>query len=109
MKSFLLLVFILLTSGCASMKFTQDIERPKKEEKVQHWHHTMLNGIVEVSEPANLYKDCKGKPWQSAEVEFRFKNGMLSGVVNAGLEAVLFSWNFLAFYSPWNVEIECSQ
>jgi len=99
----------LLLSGCATMTFTQDIERPLQEEKIQHWHNTVLNGMIEVSEPANLYQDCRGKPWQSAEVEFRLKNGVVGGIANAAIEAVLFSTTLLAFYSPWNVEIQCSR
>ena len=104
-----LIVMLLFVSGCASMTFTQDVERPKSNAKIQHWHHTIINGMVEVSEPANLYTDCRGKPWQSAEVEFRLKNGLVGGGVNVIVESILFSSAFLAFYSPWNVEVECSE
>lgn len=104
------LVSVSLLSGCASMTFTQDVpDRPLKREKVQHWHHTIINGMVEVSEPANLYRDCRGKPWKSAEVEFRLKNGLVGGVANAAIDSVIFSSAFLAFYSPWNVEIQCTK
>ena len=112
-RSAALLVVALLASalsGCATMKFTQDVpDRPPKREKVQHWHHTIINGMVEVSEPANLYRDCRGKPWKSATVEFRFKNGLVSGVANAAIDSVIFSSAFLAFYAPWNVEIYCTK
>ena len=102
---------LLLSSGCATMKFTQDLPPGKelKAEKVNHWHHTMLNGIVEISEPANLYKDCQGKLWKEATVNFKGKNVLVAAGANAVLAALLFSWDFLAFYSPWNVEIQCTK
>lgn len=108
--SAVIVLSLSVLSGCASMTFTQDVpDRPQKQENVQHWHHTIINGMVEVSEPANLYRDCRGKPWKSAEVEFRFKNGFVGGVANAVIDSVLFSSTFLAFYSPWNVEIQCTK
>lgn len=112
LSRFLLLTLALLMfSGCAIMKFSQDLPPGKelRSETVQHWHHTMLNGIVEISEPANLYRDCAGKPWKEAEVSFRAKNGLVAAGANAALDLMLFSSEFLAFYSPWNVEIQCTK
>jgi len=109
LKQLVGLVLVISVSGCASMTFTQDIERPRQAATIQHWHHTVLNGMVEVSEPVNLYKDCMGRPWHSAEVEFRFKNGLVGGIANSVIDAALFTSSWLAFYSPWNVEIECAK
>ncbi|WP_419811977.1 hypothetical protein [Bacterioplanoides sp.] len=112
MKSFLfiqLFMGLLLLCGCATMTFTQQTERPVSDEKIQHWHHTIINGIVEVSEPANLYTDCRGKPWQSAQVEFRFKNVLAGGFANVVAESVISTSGLIAFYSPWNVEIQCTK
>lgn len=107
----LLIAAILFASGCSVMRFSQELPADKevRPETVQHWHHTMLNGIVEISEPANLYRDCGGKQWKEATVAFRAKNGLVASGANVVLDALLFNSDLLAFYSPWNVEILCTK
>lgn len=106
---FLIYVSLFMLGGCASMTFTQDVNRPVNGKKIQHWHHSMINGMVEISEPANLYKDCHGKQWHSAEVEFRFKNAVVGTISDSIIGAFLFSSPFITLYSPWNVEVICSK
>lgn len=113
---------LILSTGCATMNFTQnvpnnaDLGSPKDTDaqsaqlkSIDKWHHGMLNGMVEISEPKNLYKDCRGQMWHQTTVEFRTKNGLASIFVNSVLDSLLFSWNFFAFYTPWTVEIQCER
>ena len=114
LKTSLLVALMGLTSGCATMHFTQGepVDREAAEAQnrlVNHWHHSMLNGTVEISKPANLYKTCRGKQWDRVTIEFQAKNGVAGVVANAALDTLLIPLDLLAYYSPWTVEIECSK
>lgn len=109
MKKMSLIVIFLCVSACAPMRFVHDSSMSKDDESmyVKKWHNTIINGMIEISEPKNLYKICQGRMWKEVKVELNFENGVASVVFNGILEAIFFSWNWFAFYSPWSVGVDC--
>lgn len=88
---------------------TVTTDSKKTTKTVSHWHHSMLNGVIEISKPTNLYKDCRGKPWQKVTVEFQFGKSVAGLAMNSVLNIILLPIDFLAYYSPWAVDVECQQ
>ena len=72
------------------------------------WHSTTMNGMVEISHPVNLYKNCQGQPWQKVTVEFGFKAVLTVFAVNTLMDALIPSLSFVNMYAPWDVESQCA-
>jgi len=105
----LLISTLILTSGCSTMHFTQEypdiIELDAPNEEI--WHNTSLNGTVEISRPANLYKHCNGNAWARASVEFNADNVLVTAVSNAIVDIAVPALSLVNFYAPWDIEIQC--
>lgn len=109
-----LCLMTVVLSGCSTMHFTQNVSTQRSsqnnnpEDVKSHWHNTTLNGMVEISHPVNLYKECEGQPWQQVTVEFGPLTGLTTIAVNAAMDAIIPALTFVNFYAPWNVDTQCS-
>lgn len=91
------LMGLLLISGCNSITFVQ-YEQEGDQRTQQSWHHTTLNGLVELSRPLNLQEVCDGKAWNTVKTEATFFNAVVATLVpNIGV----------SLYTPWTNEVEC--
>lgn len=106
-------LFICLTmaSGCSTIHFTQDLDDKYQNERVlpSHWHDSTLDGMVEVSPPVNLYKECQGKPWKRVTSELTFTNGVVTALVSGAVTSVAPVMEYINLYTPWTVETTCAQ
>jgi len=103
---------LVVSSGCSTIHFTQDVdESTYQTEQVlpSHWHDSTLDGMVEVSPPVNLYKECQGKPWKKVTSELTFLNGFTTAVVSWAVTSVAPVLEFVNLYTPWTVETTCAQ
>lgn len=104
-----IVITAIISSGCSVMHFTQEfpdiVERDEPQEEV--WHHTALHGTVEISRPVNLYKRCKGNNWARATVEIDFDNVLILGLTDGVIDYLVPPLQFVNFYAPWDVEIQC--
>jgi hypothetical protein len=100
----------MVLTGCSTMHFTQStFEQQEFTTKIDsQWHNTTMNGMVEISHPANLYKNCQGQPWQKVTVEFGFKAVLTVFAVNTLMDALIPSLSFVNMYAPWDVETHCA-
>lgn len=73
------------------------------------WHNTTINGMVEISYPVNLYKNCQGQPWKKVTVEFGFKAGLTTFAVDTLMNAIIPGLSFVNMYAPWDVKSQCAQ
>jgi len=96
----LLLGFMCLGLGCSTITFVQ-VEQEKPKNTETRWHHTTLNGMVEISRPLNTQSICGDKAWTEITTEHTFYN-WLAQVIIPGIE-------FLVFYSPWTNEVACHE
>jgi len=102
---------LILTSACSTMHFTQDIsaKRITSDKTISKWHNTTLNGMVEISQPVNLYKECLAQPWQRVTVEYGAKEGLTSAIVDSVVDIIIPALSFVNLYAPWEVEVHCTQ
>lgn len=96
MKTLLLMLCLTLTA-CSTMTF---VNGPKMEETVvrEHWHHLIISGLFEVSNPVDLDYNCANQQWDSVTVEKTFINSVAS-----------VTWLYVSLYSPWAVLYECRE
>lgn len=100
MKKYIILIFIMFVTGCSRITFVQ-YEQPGDQPVIKKWHHTTLNGLVEISKPLDLEHICDGKAWNQVTTEYSFVNGLVAAFVpNIGA---------LSFYNPWTNVVECYQ
>ncbi|WP_157729705.1 hypothetical protein [Bacterioplanes sanyensis] len=100
---------LLVTSGCGTMVFHQDLPdnyRPGNYES-EKWHDTTIDGMVEISEPVNLYQECRGKPWANIEIEYTFTNGLVAFAGNSVLTWAVPALSFISPYTPWAYQVQC--
>ena len=97
-------------SGCGTIRFTHDLsdERQTTEGKSQ-WHHGTLDGMIEVSQPKNLYRTCRGKPWQEVKVQYSVYNGITALTLAAGVGAVVPVLDAVSLWTPWTVTTVCAE
>jgi len=109
-RNTLSLLAIMVLSGCSTMHFTQStFEQQEFTTKIDsQWHNTTMNGMVEISHPVDLYKNCQGQPWQKVTVEFGFKAGLTSFAVDTLMDALIPGLSFVNMYAPWDVETHCA-
>lgn len=107
-KTALVITLLILSSGCSTIHFTQNVEN-NAEEKVlpSHWHDTTLDGFVEISPPVNLYQECQGKQWKRVTSELTFTNGLTTALVSGAVTAVAPVLEFVNLYTPWTVQTTC--
>jgi len=108
-KLFLILACSVL-SACSTIHFTHDLSsnRQPAEPLRTQWHDTTIDGMIEISPPVNLYRQCQGKPWSKVTVEFSFSNGVTTGLISGVLTSVAPAFNLVTLYSPWSVQTNCS-
>ena len=107
-----LLALLVVSSGCSTIHFTQDVDSSAYQtEKVlpSHWHDSTLDGMVEVSPPVNLYTECQGKPWKKVTSELTFLNGLTTAVVSWAVTSVAPVLEFVNLYTPWTVQTTCAK
>jgi hypothetical protein len=93
--SSLLLCFL---SGCSTIQFVQH-EQPGKHKTVNRWHHSTLNGTVELSAPLNIKSICGAKAWTTITTEFTPYNA---------LAATIFSGAYIvSLHSAWTNKVQC--
>ena len=81
-KQMLLVWTLILSSGCATMHFTNG--PVPVEDEYDHWHHIGILRLVEFSAPIQLAKSCKVNQWNSVTVEQEFVHGLV-GLFTFGL------------------------
>lgn len=64
------------------------------------WHHTALNGMVEISRPANLQQMCAGNPWHSITIE--------STWINQVVPLAIRNPPMVSLYNPWTITAYCT-
>jgi len=96
-QSLLVVFFTIFFAGCSTIHFTNG---PEMEETVvrEKWHHSAINGLIEVSRPFDLGYACDNKQWDTVTVEKTFLNSLAT-----------FSSTYFSIYSPWAIYYECRE
>ena len=76
-----IILSILLLSGCTTINF-ENGAASNKEYTSEKWHHNVVLGLIEVSDPVDLEKECANKEWDTVQTEVSFLNGLASTAVN---------------------------
>lgn len=87
--------FLLACSTVTFVQFDQEGEQPVE----RRWHHSTLNGMVEISQPLDISKVCGVTTWTQITTEFTWQNFFVSSIIPSA--------TFLRLYSPWTNKIEC--
>lgn len=111
MKKLICLSLLILNTACSTMHFTQNNSqnRIQSDQVISKWHNTTLNGMVEISHPVNLYKECNNQPWQRVTVELGAKEGAASIITDSLVDAVIPGMSLVNLYTPWHVQIQCTK
>lgn len=84
--------------ACSTVTFVQ-FDQEGEQAVERRWHHSTLNGMVEISQPLDIRKVCGTTTWTQITTEFTWQNFFVSSVIPSA--------NFFSFYSPWTNKIEC--
>ena len=99
-KVFCVLTTALAVSACSTMRFHNEPSQQTEIMVASQWHHTAINGMVEISRPANLRQMCAGEQWHSIKVESTWINQLIPlGVKNPP---------FVSLYNPWTITAQCT-
>lgn len=90
----------LVLSGCSTIQFVQH-EQAAQSDTINRWHHSTLNGMVEISKPLNVQKVCENKAWTTITTEFTFYNALPVILVP--------TTPLVSFYSAWTNKVGCYQ
>ncbi len=90
----------LVLSGCSTIQFVQH-EQAAQSDTINRWHHSTLNGMVEISKPLNVQKICENKAWTTITTEFTFYNALPVILVP--------TTPLVSFYSAWTNKVGCYQ
>ncbi|WP_299974276.1 hypothetical protein [uncultured Pseudoteredinibacter sp.] len=96
----LLLAAGTLLSGCSRINFVQ-YEQEGNTQEESRWHHTTMNGLIELSAPLNLSEVCRGKAWNYVSTETSFSNWAVS-LLNPAVP-------YVVLYSPRINRVQCFQ
>lgn len=97
---FLLTGLIWFAPGCSTIHFVQ-YEQAGEQTPDSYWHHTLLNGMIEISKPLNLQQVCGDTVWTKLTVERSFWNILI------GLPIP--STDFVVPYVAWTNRVYCFQ
>jgi hypothetical protein len=61
----------------------------------ERWHHTLVVGLAEVSDPIDLDSVCPARSWATIDEKLTFVNGFVAGVTNQ-------------IYTPRTYTVTCS-
>ena len=98
-KSIFCLFTTLVLSSCGTIKFVQ-YEQPGEHKSTNHWHHTTLNGMVELSRALDVSKICGDKAWTTITTERTFYNFLADALVPN-------PYRYVSLYVPWTNKVEC--
>lgn len=96
----LLLAASTLLSACSRINFVQYEQKGNTQEE-SRWHHTTVNGLIELSAPLNLSEVCRGKAWNYVSTETSFSNWAVS-LLNPAVP-------YVVLYSPRTNRVQCYQ
>ncbi|WP_299772162.1 hypothetical protein [uncultured Pseudoteredinibacter sp.] len=96
----LLLTASTLVSACSRINFVQ-YEQEGNTQEESRWHHTTINGLIELSPPLNLSEVCRGKAWNYVSTETSFSNWAVS-LLNPTVP-------YVVLYSPRTNRVQCYQ
>jgi Bor protein len=68
MKKCIFLVMVLL-SGCTTISFENGSTSGKRF-KTEKLHHNVVLGLVEVSDPVNLERECANQDWEEVQTQY---------------------------------------
>ncbi|GAA6137456.1 hypothetical protein NBRC116583_12030 [Arenicella sp. 4NH20-0111] len=91
-------VVLCLLAGCSTIQFVQ-LEQSVDAPTVDRWHHSTLNGMVEISKPLDVRSICGDKAWTTITTEFTFLNALPVILVP--------STPLISFYSAWTNRVNC--
>ncbi len=96
-SSFAILFVTLSISSCSTMVFTNG---PEMEDTVirEEWHHSAINGLIEISPPLDIQYVCDNKQWDTITIEQSLLNSLASAASK-----------YVSLYSPWTVYYECRE
>jgi hypothetical protein len=80
----LLLAVSLLGAGCYTTTISTGM--PAQAPSVlatERWHHTVVGGLAEISDPVDLEGVCPQGGWASIQEEVSFVNGLVSAVLSS--------------------------
>ncbi len=115
MRMIITIAVLLLLSGCTTIIFEKDHQAKELNIKSQ-WHHNMVFGSVEVSEPVDLGKQCPDG-WSYVSTEFSFTNFLAYNysqvpaayAYGGGPEAgIIWVGTVLVGWYPQTVELGCN-
>ena len=114
MKLFRMGIFSLLflsLSACYTFEFSEGKAQSSSSADYSQWHHTALNGLIEISNPVHLKKYCK-KGWKKVVVQKGILQSLTGGFQQYALPVFLFAINMpilsgVEFYAPTGLEIYC--
>lgn len=96
-----LCILSCLCGACSSITFEQ-YHQENNTHEARKWHHTILNGVVEVSPPLNLKEICKDTTWNKVTTVYTPTNWLVA-TLNP------FKIPFLIPYTPWTNSVQCYQ
>ena len=85
MKTILLITAMMTITGCSTIHFDNGIPAPNPSSISSKWHHNVALGLMEISQPVNLKKECQSKQWSSVKTELSATNGLASIIINSAL------------------------
>lgn len=98
LTTYIVFLVLFLVSGCSTIQFIQ-LEQDNESLTVNRWHHSTLNGMVEISKPLNIQSICANKAWATVTTEFTFYNA---------LPVILVPQTpLVSFYSAWTNKVKC--
>ncbi|WP_189398960.1 Bor/Iss family lipoprotein [Arenicella chitinivorans] len=89
---------LCVLSGCSTIEFVQH-EQSVESKSVNRWHHSTLNGMVEISKPLNIESICGKRAWTTVTTEFTLLNALPVVLVP--------STSLVSFYSAWTNKVNC--
>ncbi len=97
-KKLLLAGAALHLCACSSITFVQ-VEQEGEPTTHDRWHHTTINGMVEISKPLDVSSVCGTKAWTQITTELTPYNFM-AGAIVPGIP-------YIISYSPWTNRVQC--
>ncbi len=97
-KTALLASSIALTCGCTNMHFDNS-NTSAGEQSEPDWHHNVVFGLIEVSDPVDVKEQCGNKDWNSVHTQISFINGLAGALVGVILPGV---------WQPKTAQVTCA-
>ena len=100
-RTFTTLITVLMIgclSGCSTIEFVQH-QQASEQPTINKWHHSTLNGMVEISKPLDIRAICGKKAWTTITSEFTFYNAMVGVLIP--------STSLVSLYTPWTNKVRC--